>query len=58
MMERGVVMPTRNLESCAPECEGLWHVQRPAQRRLEVVLKNSFAFGGINACLVLRRDAA
>jgi 3-oxoacyl-[acyl-carrier-protein] synthase II len=58
MMEHGVVTPTRNLERCAPECEGLWHVQRPEQRRLEIVLKNSFAFGGINACLVLRRDAA
>jgi 3-oxoacyl-[acyl-carrier-protein] synthase II len=55
MMERGVVMPTRNLERPAPECEGLWHVVRPEPRRLDLVLKNSFAFGGINACLVLRR---
>jgi 3-oxoacyl-[acyl-carrier-protein] synthase II len=58
MMQRGIVTPTRNLETCAPECEGIWHVQRPEARRLDVVLKNSFAFGGINACLVVRRDAA
>jgi 3-oxoacyl-[acyl-carrier-protein] synthase II len=56
MMERGELMPTHNLERPAPECAGLWHVQRPESRRLDVVLKNSFAFGGINACLVLRRD--
>ena len=55
MMEQGVVLPTRNLEHPAPECEGLWHVVRPEPRRLDVVLKNSFAFGGINACLVLSR---
>jgi 3-oxoacyl-[acyl-carrier-protein] synthase II len=58
MMERGVVLPTRNLERPAPECEGIWHVLRPEPRRLDVVLKNSFAFGGINACLVLRRHEA
>lgn len=55
MMERGIVMPTRNLEHPAAECAGLFHVLRPERRRLDVVLKNSFAFGGINASLVLCR---
>ncbi len=58
MMERGVLVPTRNLEQPAPECEGLWHLMRPEPRRADVLLKNSFAFGGINACLVLRRHQA
>jgi 3-oxoacyl-[acyl-carrier-protein] synthase II len=58
MMERGVVTPTRNLEEPAADCQGIRHVLVPEVRRLEVVLKNSFAFGGINACLVLRRHAA
>jgi 3-oxoacyl-[acyl-carrier-protein] synthase II len=55
MMERDVVLPTHNLETPAPECEGIRHVMRAEERQLDVVLKNSFAFGGINACLVLRR---
>jgi len=58
MMERGVVLPTHNLERPAPDCEGIWHLQRAEPRRLDVILKNSFAFGGINACLVLRRHEA
>ena len=33
MMERGVALPTHNLERPAPECEGLWHVRRPEPRR-------------------------
>ncbi len=55
MMGRGVLWPTRNLEQVAPECEGLWHLREPLARAPAVVVKNSFAFGGINACLVLAR---
>ena len=55
MMQRGVLWPTRNLEQVAPDCEGLWHLQQPLERKPSIVVKNSFAFGGINACLVLAR---
>ncbi len=58
MMERGQVLPTHNLESPAADCRGVRHVLRQEERRLDVVLKNSVAFGGINACLVLRRHEA
>jgi 3-oxoacyl-[acyl-carrier-protein] synthase II len=53
MMRRGVLWPTRNLEQVAPDCEGLWHLREPLEKKAAIVVKNSFAFGGINACLVL-----
>lgn len=51
----GVIHPTINLENPDPACD-LDYVPgqaRPATVRL--ALKNSFGFGGQNACLVLRR---
>ena len=55
MMETGVVYPTLNLESVAPDCSGINHVTKPVQKTIKTVLKNGFAFGGINAALVCRK---
>ncbi len=55
MMEQGVLYPTRNLETVAPECAGIDHVMTPVRKELRTVLKNGFAFGGINAALVCRK---
>ena len=55
MMETGVVYPTLNLESVAPDCAGINHVTKPVQKKITTVLKNGFAFGGINAALVCRK---
>jgi 3-oxoacyl-[acyl-carrier-protein] synthase II len=52
MMEQGVIHPTRNLESVAPDCEGIDHVMKPRRKEIKTMLKNGFAFGGINAALV------
>jgi 3-oxoacyl-[acyl-carrier-protein] synthase II len=52
--ERGIVLPTRNLDDVDPACAGLWHVREVLDRRTRIFLKNSFAFGGINAALVCR----
>ncbi|MBN2492570.1 MAG: beta-ketoacyl-[acyl-carrier-protein] synthase family protein [Planctomycetes bacterium] len=54
MMEKGVLFPTRNLENVAPNCAGILHVREPLERQIRLFLKNSFAFGGINAALVCR----
>jgi 3-oxoacyl-[acyl-carrier-protein] synthase II len=56
MMQDGVIHPTLNLDAVAPDCEGIRHVRRPLEKRLSTVLKNGFAFGGINAALVCRKD--
>jgi 3-oxoacyl-[acyl-carrier-protein] synthase II len=55
MMAKGVVLPTRNLEEVAEDCAGLFHVQKSLPRRIDVLFKNSFGFGGINTALVCRR---
>ncbi len=55
MMEQGVIYPTRNLENVGPGCEGIQHVMQPLKKRVNTVLKNGFAFGGINAALVCRK---
>ncbi len=54
-IETGIIHPTINYETPDPECD-LDYVPNTARRAdVRVVLKNSFGFGGQNACLVLRR---
>lgn len=55
MMEQGVVHPTLNLENVSEDCEGVLHVKQPIKREIRTVLKNAFAFGGINAALICRK---
>jgi len=55
MMEQGVIYPTLNLENVSPECEGILHVKEPLRKQVRTVLKNGFAFGGINAALVYKK---
>lgn len=52
MMELGVIFPTLNLEAVSQECQGIGHVTQPLRRPIRSILKNGFAFGGINAALV------
>jgi len=54
-MQKGVVYPTRNLEEVAPECEGIMHVKEPLEKDINILVKNCFAFGGINAALVCKK---
>jgi 3-oxoacyl-[acyl-carrier-protein] synthase II len=51
---RGVIPPTINLESPDPRCP-LNHVTHPIMTTVDVVLSNSFGFGGTNAALIFRR---
>jgi len=55
MMEQGVIYPTLNLENVSPECAGIQHVMEPLKKQVRTVLKNGFAFGGINAALVYKK---
>jgi len=52
MMAENEIIPTRNLEEVAPDCQGIQHVMKPTRKNVDVILKNCFAFGGINAGLV------
>jgi 3-oxoacyl-[acyl-carrier-protein] synthase II len=55
MMERGVIYPTLNLENVSQDCEGIQHVMQPVTKQIRSILKNGFAFGGINAALVCEK---
>jgi len=51
MMRSGVIYPTRNLDNIDPACAGIGLIQEVTSRRFRAFLKNSFAFGGINAAI-------
>jgi 3-oxoacyl-[acyl-carrier-protein] synthase II len=55
-IETGIIPPTINYETPDPECD-LDYVPNKARKVDDVraVLKNSFGFGGQNACLVFKR---
>lgn len=54
-IREGVIPPTINLVDLDPECD-LNHVANTAREaRVDVVLSNSFGFGGHNSALVARR---
>ena len=55
MMQSGVIVPTRNLDEVAADCAGLLHVTKPLAKKINVIVKNSFAFGGISATLVCKK---
>jgi 3-oxoacyl-[acyl-carrier-protein] synthase II len=52
-MQHGFIAPTSNLEEVDPACSGILHVQTVQSRPVRRVLSNNFAFGGINASLLL-----
>ncbi len=53
----GVLPPTINLENPDPDCDLDYVPNHARRRRVDVVLSNSFGFGGQNTSLVLRRFA-
>lgn len=55
MMEKGIVYPTLNLDNISPECQGINHVTKAIRKNVDVILKNCFAFGGINTALVCKK---
>lgn len=55
MMERGVIYPTLHLDAISPDCAGIHHVTRRIEEKFDIILKNCFAFGGINAALVCKK---
>jgi 3-oxoacyl-[acyl-carrier-protein] synthase II len=55
VLERGVLPATVNLFTPDPACDLCYVRDRPVERRITYMLKNSFGFGGVNAALVLGR---
>ena len=55
MMDHNRIIPTRNLDIIDPDCAGICHVQNIIEKPLDTVMTSNFAFGGINATLVLKK---
>ena len=53
-IERGFIPPTINLDAPDPECDLDYVPWTGREQKPNVVLSNSFGFGGINACLLLQ----
>ncbi|MEM1061411.1 MAG: beta-ketoacyl-ACP synthase II [Planctomycetota bacterium] len=54
-LKNGVVPPTRNLETPGEGCTLDYVPNEPREAPIKVALKNSFGFGGHNACMVLAK---
>ena len=56
MMKHSEIIPTLNLEEVSEDCKGMDFVMgTPRAAGISVILKNSFAFGGINASLLCKK---
>ena len=51
----GVIPATVNLEEPDEQCDLDFVPNTPRQKKVDVILSNSFGFGGHNACLLLKR---
>lgn len=57
-MKNGRLHPTTNIRKLDPEIDLDVIVGEPRDHRIELMLKNSFGFGGINCCSVIKRYEA
>ncbi|MFN5436843.1 MAG: beta-ketoacyl-ACP synthase II [Planctomyces sp.] len=53
-LERQVAPPTINLDHPDPQCDLDYVPHEPRRMRIRCAMKNSFGFGGHNACLIFR----
>jgi beta-ketoacyl-acyl-carrier-protein synthase II len=54
-IERGVIPPTANYTQPDPECDLDYVPKQAREMPVRVAISNSFAFGGLNAVLLVRR---
>ena len=54
-IRHGIVPPTVNYTEPDPECDLDYVPNQPREQHVDVAVSNSFAFGGLNAALLVRR---
>lgn len=57
MMKHGFIAPTLNLEEIDPVCRGIAHVQEKVDTDVDLVMTSNFAFGGVNAVLIVKKES-
>jgi 3-oxoacyl-[acyl-carrier-protein] synthase II len=55
MMQKSRLIPTLHLDSIDPLCQNIGHLKEAVEKPVRTILKNNFALGGINSCIILRR---
>jgi len=55
VIQNGIIPPTINYETPDPECDLDYVPNKARQKEINTALNDSFAFGGNNACVVLRK---
>ncbi|MCK5311839.1 MAG: beta-ketoacyl-[acyl-carrier-protein] synthase family protein [Desulfobacteraceae bacterium] len=55
MMNNNIIYPTLNLDNVDEACNMLNHVKTKQNKNIDLILKNCFAFGGINASIILKK---
>lgn len=55
MLERNLLLPTKNLETVDPRCAPISFLREPTRSAAQVAVKNNFALGGVNASLIVRK---
>ena len=55
MMNNDYFLANHNLEITDPECGGLLLPNEPQRRIITAIMKNSFALGGVNASLIIKK---
>ncbi len=55
VLEQGIILPTINYETPDPECDLDYVPNKARVADVNVILKNSFGFGGKNSALVVRK---
>ncbi len=57
MLRRGEIWPTRNLDEIDPQCIGPDIFSGIRTGDFKLALKNNFALGGVNCCLVIKAES-
>jgi 3-oxoacyl-[acyl-carrier-protein] synthase II len=54
MMERGIMVPTLNLENIDERCTMIRHLDAVTEAPIDIAAIQNFAFGGVNTCLFIK----
>ena len=55
MMKNNILLPGLNLDSPANDCCGVNHLMDSQKSEISYMIKNGFAFGGVNASLICKK---